>query len=68
MMEWNLKRALKFIQMIDNYGVDNIYSLIEQTRHAQISKPEHYWWKDNDYTKKLVTKMLSQIAYDFFNI
>jgi len=35
---------------------------------AQIFKPEHYWWKYNNYTNKLVIEILSQIIYDFFNI
>jgi hypothetical protein len=33
-----------------------------------MSKSEYYWLKDNNYTKKLVNKMLSQITYDFSNI
>jgi len=38
------------------------------TLHAKISKSEYYWWKDNNYTKKLVTERLNQTTYDFPNI
>jgi protease II len=38
------------------------------TLHAKISKSEYYWWRDNNYTEKSVTKILSQITYDIPNI
>jgi hypothetical protein len=28
-------------------------------------KPEYCWWRDNNYTKKLIIEMLSQTTYDF---
>jgi len=36
--------------------------------HAIISKSKYCWWKDNNYTEKLVIERLSQITYDFSNI
>ena len=36
--------------------------------HTIMSKPKHCWWIDNNYTEKLVTEILSQTTYDFFNI
>jgi hypothetical protein len=36
--------------------------------HAIMSKLEHYWRRDNNYTEKLATKRLNQITYDFFFI
>jgi hypothetical protein len=36
--------------------------------HAIISKSKHSWWRDNNYTEKLVTERLSHITYDFPNI
>jgi hypothetical protein len=35
------------------------------TFHALMSKSEHCWWKNNNYTKKLVTERLSEITHDF---
>ena len=31
-----------------------------------MSKSKYYWWSDNNYTKKLVTESLSQIANIFY--
>jgi hypothetical protein len=36
--------------------------------YAIISKSKHSWWRDNNYTEKLVTERLSHITYDFPNI
>jgi len=36
--------------------------------HAKLFKLEHYWWINNNYTKKLVTEKLSQTTYNFPNI
>jgi hypothetical protein len=36
--------------------------------HAIMSKSEHCWWTNNNYTEKLVTKILSQTTYNFSNI
>jgi len=38
------------------------------TFHAIMSKSKYCWWRDNNYTEKLVTKKLSQTTYDFSNI
>jgi len=30
-----------------------------------MSKPKYYWWRDNNYTEKLVTERLSQTTMTF---
>jgi hypothetical protein len=45
-------------------------NMIWQSRHTPyyISKSGHCWWRDNNYTKKLVIEKLNQITYDFLKI
>jgi hypothetical protein len=38
------------------------------TIHAIMSKSKCCWWRDNNYTEKLVTERLSQNINDFSNI
>ena len=35
---------------------------------AIMSKFEYCWWRNNNYTEKLVTERLSQTTYNFSNI
>jgi hypothetical protein len=38
------------------------------TLHAIMSKSKHCWWRDSNYTEKLVTESLIQITYNFPDI
>jgi hypothetical protein len=55
--------------MINVYGNENKYDLKKvDIFQVIISKSEHLWWKNNNYTKKVLIKRLSQTTYDFFSI
>jgi len=41
------------------------YNIVD-TFNTIMSKSKYYWWSDNNYTKKLVTESLSQIANIFY--
>jgi hypothetical protein len=41
------------------WSLEKILFDIIYTLHAIISKLEYYWWRNNNYTKKLVIEMLS---------
>jgi hypothetical protein len=62
------ERVSDLIQKINDYGVEK--NITWQNRHiyAIMSKSKYCWWRDNNYTEKLVTKKLSQTTYDFSNI
>jgi len=62
------ERKISFKKLIIIVLRTNMIKLGIDTLHVIISKSEHYWWKDNNYTKKLVTERLSQTTYYFSNI
>jgi hypothetical protein len=62
------ERKISFKKLIIIVLRTNMIKLGIDTLHVIISKSEHYWWKDNNYTEKLVTERLSQTTYYFSNI
>jgi hypothetical protein len=67
-VEWDLKRVSNLIQIINDWCWEQTWFDKVDTLHAIISKLEYYWWKNNNYIDKLITKRLNQITYDFSNI
>jgi len=68
-VEWVLKRVSKFY--LKNQWLECLK--IKRFNKAKILqaimyKSEHSWWRDNNYTKKLVIEKLSQTIYNFPNI
>jgi hypothetical protein len=67
-VEWDLKKQIKSYS--NNYWLwcwEQTWFDIVDTFHVITFKSEYYWWRDNNYTKKLNTESSSQTTYDFFN-
>jgi hypothetical protein len=68
MVEWDLKKMFK--SYLKNQWIwcwEQIWLHIVEIFHVIISKSEYCWWKNNNYTEKLVIERLSQTTYDFPN-